>query len=259
MYNLDACYVVHLYYLHPSIHIINTKYHQIPQRIFQVKKYHNNVNNQTVLSVNNVILKEYSFPPLSSNYEIVNDNLEFFLHNFISQNNKLVQLEFRNYDDSKKFEHFSCSVIIATNMITGEQCFVAPQRYGEDVNQFIMDNSNTLKIVTQDNIITTQKFLQKFNDMYNSNTFRLITPENIVEEIIYFSYKYKSVERVSVVDILQIMLQSSEYKLSDEFKNKKLNLKQVQLQVDKHTLSTQISKNNILVDVFNIDNSVSLI
>lgn len=259
MYNLDACYVVHLYYLHPSIHIINTKYQQLPQRMYQVKKYHSNLNNQTVLSVNNVMLKEYSFPPLLSNYEVVNDNLEFFLHNFISQNNKLVQLEFRNYDDSKKFEHFSCSVIIATNMMTGEQCFVSPHRYGEDSNQFIMDNSNTLKIVTQDNTVTTQKFLQKFNDTNISNKFRLITPENVVEEIVNFCHKNKMVEKGNVVDLLQIMLQSSEYKLSDEFKSRKLNLNQVQFQVDKYTFTKQISKNDILHDVFNINNSVSLI
>lgn len=257
MYNLVASYVVHLYYLHPSIQMMNTKHHHVPQRMFQVKKYYNNSNNHAIVSVNNIILTEYSFPPLPSNYEVVNDNLEFFLHNYICKNNKLLQIEFKNYDESQKFEQTSCYIIIVSNMITGQQHYVVPQRYGENINEFIIENLNLIADLPQENIITVKQFLQGFNDISEINVFKLITPENIVEKIIEFYHNNEHIEKPYVVDILQTMLQSSEYKLSQDFKNTKVNLQEVQLKFD--TQTKQISRNEILAEVFNIDNNVSLL
>lgn len=259
MYNLVACSVVHLYYLPPSIPMMNTKHQHVPQRMFQVKKYFDNGNNRVIVSVNNIILTEYSFPPLPSNYEVINDGLEFFLHNYICKNNKLVQIEFRNYADSKMFEQISCNTIVVSNMITGQQHYVVPQKYGESINQFIIDNSNVITDLTQENTITVKQFLQDFNDISEVNAFKLITPENVVEEIIEFYHNNEHNEKTNVVDILQTMLQSSEYKLSQEFKDTKVNLQEVQLKVEMHIHTKQVTRDDILAGVFNIDNSVSLI
>ena len=237
--------------------MINTKLQPLPQRIFQINKYVDPYNNNNIISVNNMMLSEYSYPPLGSNYEVLHDNLEYFLHNYICNDNKLQKIEFKNYEDSKRFEDASCSLIVVTNMITNVQQYIIPKRYGENVEQFLSDNPNLKNGFHRDNMITTKQFIDNFNNIHTKQRY-VLTPDNMNGEIQKF-FQCNNFPKSEVLEIIEAMINTGDYYLSNEFKTHKLDLQNLQSQFDLYISSNHVSKNEILAEVFNIDNTVSLI
>ena len=91
-----------------------------------------------------------------------------------------------------------------------------------------------------------------------------LTPYNLLEEVVSYyndcKYQIKSINRhIDIVDVVKEMLLSKEYILSDFFKKNKLDLKDIQFKFKMLTSPETISKDEILAEVFNIDNTVSLI
>lgn len=67
------------------------------------------------------------------------------------------------------------------------------------------------------------------------------------------------VETIDIVEVIKMMLNSSKYILSDEFKKSKIYLKDIQFKFKELASPESITRHDILFEVFNIDNSVSLI
>jgi hypothetical protein len=86
----------------------------------------------------------------------------------------------------------------------------------------------------------------------------VITPENVMDQAIFYHNETK-MTRCDIVETIQEMLRSSRYTLSDDFKKKKLDLKDIQFKFKMMVSPESISKDDILAEVFNIDNTVSLI
>lgn len=81
---------------------------------------------------------------------------------------------------------------------------------------------------------------------------------NILEKAIEYYNRFDT-EELDIVETICKMLASKEYVLSDDFKKNKLDLKDIQFKFKMLTSPETITKNEILAEVFNIDNSVSFI
>lgn len=81
---------------------------------------------------------------------------------------------------------------------------------------------------------------------------------NLLEKAVEFHNTFDN-EELNIVETIQEMLASKEYVLSDDFKKNKLDLKDIQFKFKMLTSPETISKDEILAEVFNIDNTVSLI
>lgn len=261
MHLLVANLVVHLYYRNPFVNYVFNKNSRYPERCYEIKKYINPTNNEPVVTINNIVLTEYSFPPLPFNYEPVQDDLEFFLHSYIVNNNVLTKIEFSNYQGSKIFEDGSdIKLIIVSDMINDYQKFVVPTKYGANNEIFL----NSLGEIPQDtrkninnNMVAAAEFIEDFNFRNTAKTIEL-NHINLLEESVEF-YKQFHQPTWDVVETIKEMLSSSRYTLSNDFRNNKLDLKDVQFQFEMMLSSNAISRNDILKEVFKIDDMISLI
>jgi hypothetical protein len=136
------------------------------------------------------------------------------------------------------------------------------------VKDFI-DEFNRLNTLTCNNIIEDEIMnvvLATLNaqthpsqkSINNNNNCCTLTHDNILEEAISYYYD-NNTKIVEIVEVLKMMLNSSKYILSDDFKKNKLDLKDIQFKFKMMTSPESISRDDILVEVFNIDNSISLI
>lgn len=88
--------------------------------------------------------------------------------------------------------------------------------------------------------------------------FNILTHNNLLEEAVSY-YNKNDIEILDIVEVIKLMLNSSKYILSDEFKNNKLDLKDIQFKFKELASPENITRDDVLLEVFNIDNSVSLI
>lgn len=133
-------------------------------------------------------------------------------------------------------------------------------------------NSEGLLNDTEDNInvdnICTQYELYKygFTNLKGRNqtqkkiidNYIKLTHNNLLEEALSY-YNENDIDTLDVVEVIKLMLSSKEYVLSDDFKKNKLDLKDIQFKFKMLTSPETITKEEILAEVFDIDNSVSLI
>lgn len=111
---------------------------------------------------------------------------------------------------------------------------------------------------------TVKQSVDEVNDyikgMFNKTTNNKIELNSytILEKAVEYYNKFDN-EELDIVETIGEMLASKEYVLSDEFKKNKLDLKDIQFKFKMLTSPETITKNEILAEVFNIDNSVSLI
>lgn len=85
-----------------------------------------------------------------------------------------------------------------------------------------------------------------------------ITLDNLLEAAVSF-HNDNDIETTDIVEVIKLMLNSSKYILSDEFKNNKLDLKDIQFKFKELASPENITRDDVLLEVFNIDNSVSLL
>lgn len=85
-----------------------------------------------------------------------------------------------------------------------------------------------------------------------------LTLDNLLEEAVAY-YKDNDIETSDIVEVIKLMLHSAKYILSDEFKNNKIDLKDTQFKFKELASPESITRNDVLLEVFNIDNSLSLI
>lgn len=85
-----------------------------------------------------------------------------------------------------------------------------------------------------------------------------LTHVNLLEKAVAY-YNDNDIQILDIVEIVKLMLNSSKYILSDEFKTNKIDLKDIQFKFKELASPESITKDDILLEVFNIDNMVSLI
>lgn len=83
---------------------------------------------------------------------------------------------------------------------------------------------------------------------------------NLLEKAVeYCNSQLGYTEEHDIIETIKSMLSSGQYVLSDDFKKNKLDLKDIRFKFKMLTSSKSITQNEILVEVFDIDNSVSFI
>lgn len=85
-----------------------------------------------------------------------------------------------------------------------------------------------------------------------------LTHDNLLEEAVSY-YNDNDIEINDIVEVIKMMLNSSKYILSDDFKKNKIDLKDIQFKFKQLATPESISRDDVLFEVFNIDNMVSLI
>lgn len=119
---------------------------------------------------------------------------------------------------------------------------------------------------------TVKQCIDEVNDYVKNvlnktiNGKKQLTPYNLLEEVVSYyidtdmeSHVKCMSKEPNIVEVVKEMLISKEYILSDDFKKNKLDLKDIQFKFKMLTSPETISKDEILAEVFNIDNTVSLI
>jgi hypothetical protein len=86
----------------------------------------------------------------------------------------------------------------------------------------------------------------------------ILTHDNLLEEAVSY-YNDNDIEINDIVEVIKMMLNSSNYILSDAFKENKIDLKNIQFKFKQVASPESISRDDVLFEVFNIDNAVSLI
>lgn len=86
-----------------------------------------------------------------------------------------------------------------------------------------------------------------------------LTPDNLLQEAVMFVKSSENHIACDIIDIIKSMLSSSRYILSDDFTKTKLDLKNIQFKFKMLTVPENISRDEVLAEVFNIDHSISLI
>jgi hypothetical protein len=86
----------------------------------------------------------------------------------------------------------------------------------------------------------------------------VITHDNLLEEAVSY-YKNNGIEITDIVEVIKMMLNSSNYILSNAFKENKIDLKDIQFKFKQLASPESISRDDVLFEVFNIDNTISLI
>ena len=136
----------------------------------------------------------------------------------------------------------------------------------------IYKNINVNKETEINTYDTVKQCVDEVNDYVKNvlnktiNGKKQLTPYNLLEEVVSYYIDTDMESHVKcmnkepdIVEVVKEMLLSKEYILSDDFKNNKLDLKDIQFKFKMLTSPETISKDEILAEVFNIDNSVSLI
>ena len=86
----------------------------------------------------------------------------------------------------------------------------------------------------------------------------ILAHNNLLEEAVSY-YNKNDIDTLDVVEVIKLMLNSSKYILSDEFKKNKMDLKDIQFKFKELASPENITRDDVLLEVFNIDNNVSLI
>jgi hypothetical protein len=135
------------------------------------------------------------------------------------------------------------------------------KRWEEKIQEFVLFLEGLPnKTNTQDEILDMNNGSSPFktvvcNEIKNKT---ILHPNNILDEATEY-FKTNSLKTIDIVDTIKQMLVSSKYMLSDDFKKNKLDLKDIQFKFKMMTSPETISRDDILAEVFNIDNSISLI
>lgn len=87
----------------------------------------------------------------------------------------------------------------------------------------------------------------------------ILTPENLLEQSVHYKKTNDLNKSFDIVETIKSMLGSFKFVLSDDFKKNKLDFKDIQFKFKMLTSPENISRDEILAEVFNIDHTVSLI
>lgn len=322
------------------------------QRFYRLQKYYNVLSDKINISVSDETVGFDTTIKCDANK---------ILYNTIIKNDKLENIEVYSHDLPCKYINYNgieCDKIILYNVLTNEYENLVPSKYGNNINQFITDNScynnkshlttellnyitkikqsrlvqsfidefnNNENIIKLKNIIlnrssasacqdcsqNTQKILEDVNyslsnaiDEINENiefdknfteekfdeieviianlkdelntelmnmnlelsSFKskptlinnVITPENLIDQTVFY-HKEAKMTSCDVIETIKDMLSSSRYTLSDDFNKNKLDFKSIQFKFKALVSPKTISRDDILTEVFNIDNTISLI
>lgn len=85
-----------------------------------------------------------------------------------------------------------------------------------------------------------------------------LTHDNLLEEAVAY-YHENDMQINDIVEVIKMMLNSSKYILSDGFKKNKIDLKDIQFKFKQLASPEAISRDDVLFEVFNIDNTISFI
>lgn len=96
-------------------------------------------------------------------------------------------------------------------------------------------------------------------EIQNTIKIKYLTSENLLDECVQYVRTNALYIMYDIIETIKVMLSSKEYVLSDDFKKNKLNLKDTEFKFRMLTQPESITKKEILAEVFDIDNSVSLI
>jgi hypothetical protein len=129
----------------------------------------------------------------------------------------------------------------------------------DDINEYIGSNKNNISDDLMNISLVPTSFEGKTYEpkMIIDNDL-ILTQDNLLEEAVSY-YRDNNIKIIDIVEVIKLMLNSSKYILSDDFKKNKLDLKDIQFKFKMMTSPESISRDDILAEVFNIDNTVSLI
>jgi len=183
------------------------------------------------------------------------DHFKYKFFRTVEEFDDFIKNEFNTYKNFK----------LPAKTINDEASSFTPSNGTEKETQTVQNTStntyDTVKLCVDEVNDYVKNMLNK-----TINGKKQLTPYNLLEEVVsyYTDTDYeghiKTINKeLDIVDVVKEMLISKDYMLSDDFKKNKLDLKDIQFKFKMLTSPETISKDEILAEVFNIDNTVSLI
>jgi hypothetical protein len=182
-------------------------------------------------------------PTLHNRVEELETNLVKFIESSTQQTQK------HNDDLSNLTKKLSDHVAVCNNNFEAfDVHFRKCNEFRQNVEHKIVDIYE--QIENSDDDVSEQSDDDKTN---------LLTPQNLLTEAVTFVKLSETQKSLDIVETIKSMLSSSRYILSDDFKKNKLDLKDIQFKFKLMTSPQTITRDEILAEVFDIDNTVSFI
>lgn len=208
-------------------------------------------------SKSNLTLEQQNYLSKVKQSRIVKSFIDEFNNN--ENISKLKNIKFSSSDCSKKthemLQDANDNLSNAIDEINDNAEFDKDFNAGrfDDIEVSIVNLNNKLEIELMNINLELSSFKTKPTTKYN-----VITPENIVDQSVLY-HKEAKMTTCDIIETIKQMLISSRYTLSDDFKNKKLDFKNVQFNFKVQVSPDSISRDDIFNEVFHIDNEISLI